>query len=150
MNPQNFFNADLVVIGLSHHTAPVEVREKLAIPEDEWNQASNELCRYDSISEAAVLSTCNRFELYLSGRNQYEAMTDAVNYLLQRTNGTVDEEVLRKSLFMLSGEDAIWHLMRVTAGPSPSSQLFPSSPLFLSHASFPTSVSSRFGFHCDW
>jgi glutamyl-tRNA reductase len=116
MNPQNFFNSELVVIGLSHHTAPVEVREKLSIPESEWNNAAHELCRHDSISEAVVLSTCNRFELYLTGRNQYEAMTDAVNYLLERTNGTVDEDILRKSVFMLSGEDAIWHLMRVTAG----------------------------------
>lgn len=115
VNPQNFYNSELVVIGLSHHTAPVEVREKLSIPESEWNQVANELCGYKSITEAVVLSTCNRFELYLTARNQYEAMNDAMDYLLQR-NGTVDKETLRKSMFMLSGDDAIWHLMRVTAG----------------------------------
>jgi hypothetical protein len=107
---------ELIVIGLSHHTASVDIREKLSILESEWNHASSELCEHDSIQEAAVLSTCNRFEMYLVGRNQYEAMTDALNYLLKRTNGTIDEEILRQSVFMLSGQDAIWHLMRVTAG----------------------------------
>ena len=55
-------------IGLSHKTATVEVREKLAIPEAKWNEASKALCEYDSIKEAAVLSTCNRFEVAESGR----------------------------------------------------------------------------------
>ena len=63
---------EVVVLGLSHHNAKVEVREKLAIPEDNWNEAATALCEYNSISEAAVLSTCNRFELYLAGQNQYE------------------------------------------------------------------------------
>ena len=48
---------EVVVLGLSHHNAKVEVREKLAIPEDNWNEAANALCEYDSIAEAAVLST---------------------------------------------------------------------------------------------
>lgn len=75
---------EVVVIGLSHHNAGVNVREKLAIPEDQWNTAAAGLCEYDSISEAAVLSTCNRFEIYLSGQNQYECIRDAVNYLEKR------------------------------------------------------------------
>lgn len=54
-----------LVLGLSHKTATVEVREKLSIPEHRWNEASAALCEYDSINEAAVISTCNRFEVYL-------------------------------------------------------------------------------------
>jgi glutamyl-tRNA reductase len=107
---------EVVVLGLSHHNAPVEVREKLAIPEDSWNQASGALCEYDSIAEAAVLSTCNRFEVYLSGANQYECFRDAIDFLLKRAGGSLDQATLRKSLFMLTGEDAIWHLLRVSAG----------------------------------
>jgi glutamyl-tRNA reductase len=63
-----------------------------------------------------VLSTCNRFEIYLSGQNQYECIRDAVNYLEKRAGGALDQATLRKSLFMLSGEDAIWHLLKVGAG----------------------------------
>lgn len=109
-------DVDLVVVGLSHHTAPVEVREKLSISEDGWNPAAKDLCSMASIDEAVVLSTCNRFELYLTGRNEYEAIKDALEYLHKRTNGTLDQDTLRKSIFMLSGDDAMWHLMRVSSG----------------------------------
>ena len=57
-----------LVLGLSHKTATVEVREKLSIPEALWNEASAALCEYDSINEASVISTCNRFEVYLVNR----------------------------------------------------------------------------------
>lgn len=109
-------NLEVMVLGLSHHNAKVEVREKLAIPEADWNTAATGLTEYDSIAEAAVLSTCNRFELYLAGSNQYEAMKDAIEFLYNRAGGSIDQETLRKNLFMLSGEDAIWHLLRVSAG----------------------------------
>lgn len=109
-------NLEVIVLGLSHHNAKVEVREKLAIPEDDWNTASADLTAYKSISEASVLSTCNRFELYLAGTNQYECIHDAVDYLHKRAGGSLDQETLRKNLFILSGEDAIWHLLRVSAG----------------------------------
>jgi len=109
-------NLEVMVLGLSHHNAGVEVREKLAIPEADWNTAASGLTEYDSIAEAAVLSTCNRFELYLAGSNQYEAMKDAIDFLYKRAGGALDQETLRKNLFMLSGEDAIWHLLRVSAG----------------------------------
>ena len=107
---------EVVVLGLSHHNAAVEVREKLAIPEAEWNQAAKELTSYPGISEAAVLSTCNRFELYLAGANQYECVRDATDFLSNKADGSVDAMTLRKNLFMLSGEDAIWHALRVSAG----------------------------------
>ncbi len=51
------------VIGLSHHNAAVEVREKLAVPEAQWNDASAALCESGAIAEATTLSTCNRFEV---------------------------------------------------------------------------------------
>lgn len=114
--PKGSSALEVVVIGLSHHNAKVDVREKLAIPEDRWNEVSSELTTYGSISEASVLSTCNRFELYLSGPNQYQVIRDALDFLTKRAEGLIDQATLRSSLFMLSGEDAIWHLLRVSAG----------------------------------
>ena len=52
-----------LVIGLSHKTATVEVREKLSIPEAQWNEAAAALVGYETVQEAAILSTCNRFEV---------------------------------------------------------------------------------------
>jgi glutamyl-tRNA reductase len=109
-------NLEVVVLGISHHTAPVEVRERLAVPEELWNEASQTLCQYKSISEAAVLSTCNRFEIYLSGKNKFECVRDGIHYLEQRAGPEMDLKSLRSSIFILSGDDAIWHLFRVAAG----------------------------------
>jgi glutamyl-tRNA reductase len=101
-------------VGLSIHHASVEVREKLAIPEDSWNLASNDICAGGDIAEAAVLSTCNRFEVYYSASDPRAAMASVTKYLAERSNLPVS--VLRKNLFMLSGEDAVWHIMRVSGG----------------------------------
>lgn len=106
---------EVVVLGLSHHNAAVDVREKLAIPEASWNDAAATLCEFDGISEASVLSTCNRFELYMAGTNPYEVTRDAIAFLQQKAP-SLDQPTLRKNLFMLSGEDAIWHCLRVSAG----------------------------------
>merc|ERR1711871_1644606 len=107
---------EVVVMGLSHHNAAVDVREKLAIAEVDWNAAAAKLTTYPGISEAAVLSTCNRFELYLAGGNQYECIRDATDFLSKKADGSIDAMTLRKNVFMLSGEDAIWHALRVSAG----------------------------------
>ena len=57
--------SSIIAIGLTVHNAPVELREKLAVPEAEWPRAIEELCSYPHIEEAAVLSTCNRMEIYV-------------------------------------------------------------------------------------
>jgi glutamyl-tRNA reductase len=101
-------------VGLSHKTAAVEVREKLAVPEAKWNEASRALCEYDSIQEAAVLSTCNRFEVYISAADHAAASRDIMDYL-QSYSG-LDERDLRPNLEALSMEEASWHLLRVAAG----------------------------------
>ncbi|CAJ1954428.1 unnamed protein product [Cylindrotheca closterium] len=101
-------------VGLSIHHAEVEVREKLAIAEADWNAASAELCSSSDVAEAAVLSTCNRFEVYYSATDPRAAMASVTKYLAERSDLPVS--VLRKNLFMLSGDDAVWHIMRVSGG----------------------------------
>ena len=56
----------IVVVGLSHRTAPVEVREKLSIPEQSISESLNTLSINSDILEVSILSTCNRLEIYLS------------------------------------------------------------------------------------
>ncbi|CAM9290948.1 unnamed protein product [Hapterophycus canaliculatus] len=102
------------VIGLSHHNAGVEVREKLAVPEAEWNAASAKLSSYEHIQEAAVLSTCNRFEVYVSSTDSHAAIRDVMTHLQEHSG--LSQAELRQNLFMLSKEDAVWHLLKVSAG----------------------------------
>lgn len=101
-------------VGLSIHHADVEVREKLAVAECDWNSASNDICSTGEVAEAAVLSTCNRFEVYFAASDPRQAMARVTDYLSKR--GDLPVSVLRKNLFMLSGDDAVWHVMRVAGG----------------------------------
>jgi len=103
-----------IVIGLSHKTATVEVREKLSIPEAKWNEASASLCKFDSIQEASVLSTCNRFEVYVAAEDHFAATRDTMAFL--REHSGLEDGELRPNLFVLQDEDATWHLLRVAAG----------------------------------
>lgn len=70
-----------MVIGLSVHTAPVEMREKLAIPEAQWPQAIGELCALNHIEEAAVLSTCNRMEIYVVALSQHRGVKEVTEWM---------------------------------------------------------------------
>jgi len=73
------------VVGLSIHHATVDVREKLAIPEASWNEASAEIVATGAVAEAAVLSTCNRFEVYYAAADAREAMKGVTRYLSDRS-----------------------------------------------------------------
>ena len=60
---ENATSMQILTLGLNHHTAPVEVRERLAFPENDQPQALTRLLEEYGLSEAAILSTCNRSEL---------------------------------------------------------------------------------------
>lgn len=103
------------VVGLSIHHADVEVREKLAVPEAEWSQVSREIVGDGSVvAEAAVLSTCNRFEVFFSSVDARPAVLRLSQYLSER--GDIPMSVLRSNLFLLSGEDCVDHVLRVSGG----------------------------------
>ena len=104
----------LLSIGLTIHNAPVELREKLAVPEAEWPRAIGELCAYPHIEEAAVLSTCNRMELYVVAASWHRGVREVEDWL-SRSSGIPLEE-LRPYLFLLRDRDATHHLLRVSGG----------------------------------
>lgn len=70
-----------MVIGLSVHTAPVEMREKLAVPEAQWPRAIAELCDLHHIEEAAVLSTCNRMEIYVVALSWHRGIREVIGWM---------------------------------------------------------------------
>lgn len=104
----------LLSMGLTIHNAPVELREKLAVPEAEWPRAIGELCAYPHIEEAAVLSTCNRMELYVVALSWHRGVREVEDWL-SKSSGVPLEE-LRPYLFLLKDRDATHHLLRVSGG----------------------------------
>jgi glutamyl-tRNA reductase len=106
--------SSIIAIGLTIHNAPVELREKLAVPEAEWPRAIDELCAFPHIEEAACLSTCNRMELYVVAVSWHRGVREVEEWL-SRSSGVPLEE-LRPYLFLLRDRDATAHLLRVSGG----------------------------------
>ena len=105
---------NIVVVGLSHKTASVEVREKLSIPEAEIENAIALLKGYPHIEEIAIISTCNRLEIYGVARDIEQGVKEISQFLAEKAKISLRE--LRPNLFTLLREDALRHLMRVSAG----------------------------------
>jgi glutamyl-tRNA reductase len=105
---------NIVVVGLSHKTASVEVREKLSIPEAQIEEAISQLCSYPHIEEIAIISTCNRLEIYGVAKETEQGVKEISQFLAEKAQIPLTE--LRKNLFILLREDALRHLMRVAAG----------------------------------
>lgn len=105
---------NIVVVGLSHKTASVAVREKLSIPEDRIEEAIALLKSYPHIQEIAIISTCNRLEIYGVATDIEQGVKEISQFLADKAKLPLRE--LRCNLFTLLREDALRHLMRVSAG----------------------------------
>ncbi|MDG2328912.1 MAG: glutamyl-tRNA reductase [Synechococcus sp. cluster2_bin.44] len=104
----------IAVVGLSHRTAPVEIRERLSIPEQSMEMSLQTLRGNDQVLEASILSTCNRLEIYTLVRHP-ELGVGAVNEFLSDHSGLGTGE-LSPHLFNFHHQDAVDHLLRVAAG----------------------------------
>ncbi len=105
---------NIVVIGLSHKTAPVEIREKLSIPEPQIESAIANLLSYANVDEVAILSTCNRLEIYIVSSEAEQGLREVTQFLSEHSKLPIAS--LRPHLFVLLHQDAVMHLMRVSAG----------------------------------
>jgi len=109
----------LVFVGLTHHTAPVAVRERLALTPSELVDLLGMLthpCEQGvaPLMEAAIVSTCNRFEVYGVAREE-KAAGDGLGQLLARFRAAAPQE-LTPYLQYLEGEAVVRHLFQVAAG----------------------------------
>ena len=102
----------LTVLGINHHTAPVEVRGKVAFPPESLPRALGELTALDGVQEAAILSTCNRTELYF---NQDTEIVEPVTDWLCRFH-QLDRGGLQRHFYTYKESDAVRHMLRVAAG----------------------------------
>ena len=104
----------IAVVGLSHRTAPVEIREKLSIPEQSMEASLQQLRSDEQVLEASILSTCNRLEIYALLRHPEQGI-EAVGSFLSAVSGLELVE-LTPHLFTYHHADAVAHLLRVAAG----------------------------------
>lgn len=100
----------LVALGINHKTASVELREKIAFSPDQMTDALQQLRLITDDSEAVIVSTCNRTELYCRGA----APEQLIEWLSQFHQ--VDSNDLKQSIYVHNNVDAVNHLMRVACG----------------------------------
>jgi glutamyl-tRNA reductase len=106
--------SELLALGVSHKTAPLELRERLALPEGRAAGVIRELAETDQVREAAAISTCNRTELYLFAADSVGAESQALTVLAREADIRPTELV--GHLYSLHGAAAAAQLFRVAAG----------------------------------
>ncbi|MBI2921808.1 MAG: glutamyl-tRNA reductase [Planctomycetes bacterium] len=100
------------VVGLNHVKTPVEIRERVAFPQDQAPVFLSELRAGPGVDEALLLSTCNRVEAYMAGQAE-EGAARAVGLIARR--GGIPPEQLRPYVYQFRDEQAVSHLFRVAS-----------------------------------
>ncbi len=104
---------NIIIVGLSHKTAPVEIREKVAFAPTAMAEPLQQMLELPAISEAVIVSTCNRVELYAVSRNVDAAVVELKQFLADFHQLQLSE--LDEHLYRYEGQEAIRHVMRVSA-----------------------------------
>ena len=104
----------LVCLGLSHHTAPVEVRERHAFPPQRMGEALVALRDYEAVREALMLLTCGRLEIYAELEDYEIGVGQLKTFLGNFRHGDVSD--MDSYMYTLLGTQAIEHLFRVSTG----------------------------------
>lgn len=102
----------LLALGINHNTAPVSIRERLAFPSERLQAALQDLAHIEEVNEAAILSTCNRTELYCGIQpNRQQVLVD---WIAHYRHLTLDE--LTPYLYTFTDRHSIRHMFRVACG----------------------------------
>ena len=104
---------DIVLVGINHKTAPVEVRECIAFSEDDSKSALHSLLRNSFIKEALLFSTCNRVEILLVTENKARAVAETKGFIAEFNK--IPLENFEDSLYIHEGNDAVRHVFRVAS-----------------------------------
>ena len=104
----------VVVIGLNHRTAPLDLLERMAVADGQLPKALHDLCTREHVSEALVLSTCNRTEVYAVAERFHGAYSDIRGFLADFS--FLPPEEFSDHLYVHYDTAAVSHLLWVTAG----------------------------------
>lgn len=103
---------NLIVTGINHRSAPVELRERVAFADTDLGAALASLCERTGAQEALILSTCNRTEIYCAGAGVPDAAV--VDWLLHWHG--VEARLLKPSVYVHADSHAVQHVIRVACG----------------------------------
>jgi len=103
----------LTLVGLSHKTAPVEIREKLTFPANEQASALTRLTMSPDVAEAVIVSTCNRTEIYAVTASDVDGPGAIIDFMCDYHE--LDRHELVRYLYLSEGEAVVKHLFRVVA-----------------------------------
>ncbi|HET6516051.1 MAG TPA: glutamyl-tRNA reductase [Thermodesulfovibrionales bacterium] len=103
----------IIVIGLNHKTADVDVRERLAFNGPKLEEGLLKMRDLPGVEEAIILSTCNRVEMY-ADVNDANRSFETINSFLSEFHG-LDREMVRRSLYLYHDADAVRHVFRVAS-----------------------------------
>ena len=104
----------LIVVGINHRTAGVDIRGKFYFSEDMIRDALPTLKAYDSIIGTVILSTCNRTEIYASANSIEHGLKDLTAFLC--TNKGVSTHEITPYIYTLNCREAVLHLFKVASG----------------------------------
>ncbi len=104
---------NVVCIGMNHHTAPVEVRERFAVAEADLGRLAKQVRDMAGAEEAVIVSTCNRVEFYLAGASA-TAASHGVDQFLQAAFGNAHPEEV--AIYRYDAPNSMAHLFRVVCG----------------------------------
>ncbi|MBV8196681.1 MAG: glutamyl-tRNA reductase [Candidatus Eremiobacteraeota bacterium] len=105
----------ITCIGLSHHTAPVEVRERHSFPLSRMSEALVALRDYEAVQEAVMLQTCGRLEIYAELDDYERGVAQIKSFLANFRHGSTGYD-LESYLYTRLGHEAVEHLFRVCTG----------------------------------
>ncbi len=105
---------NLSLIGISHKTAPLQIREKFAFSKKQLREALSKLLENESIDEAVIISTCNRTEIYACVNDMELGTVELRNFLLNYHH--LEENRNSRYLYFLKDREVIKHLFRVASG----------------------------------
>ncbi len=104
---------DIILLGINHNTAPIELRECIAFSEDQSKSALNSLMRKTFIKEALLFSTCNRVEVLIVTDDNARAVAETKDFIAEFNKIPLEE--FESALYVHEGNEAVRHIFRVAA-----------------------------------
>jgi glutamyl-tRNA reductase len=104
---------EVILIGLNHRTAPVEIRERISFSEEGLDQYLKALHDLPNVAEGLILSTCNRVEICAATRDPRGGIEEIKGFLAQQHNLPLSK--FEDTLYVLQGEELVKHIFRVAS-----------------------------------